>query len=154
MKALTGVTAEAYSDTEITNLRAKHAQYYYEIAAGSPVVGGDAMTGAGEYVDVTRFIDWYTSELQADLADLAIQSNKIPFTDDGISLIEAKVIKRNTAGIKAGGIAASPAPVVEVPLAADVEASDKTARELPGVTTEWTLAGAIHHITVSVTASA
>ncbi len=36
---------------------------------------------------------------------------------------------------------------------ADVSTADKTARELSGVVTEWTLAGAIHHITVSVTAN-
>lgn len=153
MKTLSGVTVESYTDTEQTNMRAKYAHYYYDIG-GRSVVGGDAKTGSGEYVDVTRFIDWYTSELQADLADLAIGINKIPFNNPGIALIAAKVKKRNDAGILAGGIAADPAPTVEVPDVNDVSTSDKTARELSGVTTEWTLAGAIHHITVSVTASA
>lgn len=154
MKALTGVTAETYSDTETDNMTDKHAHWYYEIASNSPVVGGEAKTGAGEFVDVTRFIDWYTSELQADLADMAIQNDKIPFTNDGIGLIQAKVEKRNQAGIKAGGIASDPAPIVTVPDISEVSASDKAARELSGVETEWTLAGAIHHITVNVTASA
>lgn len=152
MKTLAGVTVETYTDTEITNMRAKYAHYYYDIG-GRSVVGGDAKTGSGEYVDVTRFIDWYTSELQADLADLAIGINKIPFTNAGIALVAAKVKKRNQAGILAGGIADSPAPTVEVPDVSDVTTADKTARELSGVTTEWTLAGAIHHITVTVTAS-
>lgn len=154
MKELAGVTAEAYSDNEQTNMQDKNAHFYYEIAAGSPVVGGDATTGSGEYVDVTRFIDWYKSELQADLADMAINSNKIPFTNEGIALVQAKVEKRNAAGIKAGGIASNPAPVVTVPDISEVSSSDKAARELSGVTSTWTLAGAIHHITVTVTASA
>lgn len=152
MKTLSGVTVEQYSDTEVTNMRAKYAHYYYDIG-GRNVVGGDAKSGSGEYVDVTRGIDWYSSELQADLADLAIGVNKIPFTNAGIALIAAKVKKRNDAGIRVGLIAPDPAPVVEVPDAADVDASDKAARELPDVNTSWTLAGAIHHITVNVTAN-
>lgn len=152
MKSLSGVTVEQYSDTEVTNMRAKYAHFYYDIG-GRNVVGGDAKTGSGEYVDVTRGLDWYQSELQSDLADLAIGVNKIPYTNAGIALIAAKVKKRNDAGIRAGLIAADPAPVVSVPDAADVDSSDKAARELPNVESEWTLAGAIHHITVSVTAN-
>lgn len=152
MKTLAGVTVETYTDTEVTNMRAKYTHFYYDIG-GRNVVGGDAKTGSGEYVDVTRFIDWYTSELQADLADLAIGINKIPYTNAGIALVAAKVKKRNAAGILAGGIADTPVPTVEVPDVGDVTTADKQARELSGVTTEWTLAGAIHHITVSVTAS-
>lgn len=152
MKTLSGPTVEQYSDTEVTNMEAKYAHYYYDIG-GRNVVGGDAKTGSGEYVDVTRGIDWYSSELQADLADLAIGVNKVPFTNAGIALIAAKVKKRNDAGIRAGLIAPDPAPVVEVPDIADVSAANKAARELPDVNTQWTLAGAIHHITVNVTAN-
>lgn len=152
MKTLSGVTVEQYSDTEVTNMKAKYAHFYYDIG-GRNVVGGDAKSGSGEYVDVTRGIDWYSSELQADLADLAIGVNKIPFTNAGIALIAAKVKKRNDAGIRVGLIAPDPAPVVEVPDVADVLTADKTARTLPDVNSQWTLAGAIHHITVNVTAN-
>lgn len=152
MKTLTGVTAETYTDTEITNMKARYAHYYYDLG-GLSVVGGDAKTGAGEYVDRTRGIDWYTSELQADLADMLLGSAKVPFTNPGIDMVEAVVRKRNTAGIKAGLIAADPEPVVTAPDVADVSTANKTARTLTDVVTEWTLAGAIHHITVTVTAS-
>lgn len=152
MKTLSGVTVESFTDTEVTNMRAKYAHYYYDIG-GRNVVGGDAKTASGEYVDVTRFIDWYTAELQAKLANLAIGVNKIPFTDDGIALVEAKIRQQNDEGIAAGGIAASPAPEITVPEAADISSEDKADRELDGVVTEWTLAGAVHHITVTVTAN-
>lgn len=152
MKTLAGVTVEPYTDTETTNLKAKFCHYYYDIG-GRGVVGGDAKDAAGEYVDVVRFLDWYQSELQADLADLAIGLDKIPFTNQGIDLIEAKVTKRNAAGIAAGGIAPDPAPTVTAPDILDVSTADKQARELEGVVTEWTLAGAVHHIDVKVTAN-
>ena len=152
MKTLSGPTVEQYSDTEVTNMRAKYAHYYYDIG-GRNVVGGDAKTGSGEYVDVTRGLDWYQSELQGDLADLAIGVNKIPFTNAGISLVEAKVRKMNDRGIRAGLISPDVDPIVSVPDSADVSSADKAARELPDVESEWTVAGAVHHITVSVTAN-
>jgi hypothetical protein len=152
MKTLAGVTVESYTDTEITNMRDKYAHFYYDIG-GRNVVGGDAKTGSGEYVDVTRFLDWYTSELQAKLANLVIGSDKIPFTNPGIDAVEAKVTAQNLAGIRAGGIAADPAPTVTAPDVNDISSEDKADRELAGVESEFTLAGAIHHITVRVTAN-
>jgi hypothetical protein len=152
MKTLSGVTVEEYSDTEVTNMKDKYAHFYYDIG-GRNVVGGDAKTASGEYVDVTRFIDWYSSELQADLADMVIASNKIPYTNVGIEMVKAKVRKRNRLGIEAGGIAEFPEPTISVPDVEDVADADKSSRTLNDVETEWTLAGAIHLINVSVKAS-
>jgi hypothetical protein len=152
MKTLSGVTVETFTDTEITNMRAKYAHYYYSVG-GKNVVGGDAKMGANDYVDVTRFVDWYTSELQAKLANLLLQNNKIPFTNAGIDMVVAQVAAQNVAGIKAGGIAEG-TDIITAPDISEISVADKQSRELGGVVTEWTLAGAIHHITVSVTASA
>lgn len=152
MKPLTGVTKESYTDTEQTNMKGKFAHFYFDIG-GVGVVGGDAKSGSGEFIDVVRGLDWYTSELQAKLANLAIGLNKIPFTNAGIDLVEAKVRQQNAAGITAGLISPDPAPVVTAPDVTDISTEDKQDRELSGVNTTWTLAGAIHHITVNVTAN-
>lgn len=152
MKTLAGVTVQTYSETEADNLTDGYAHFYADMG-GVNVVHGDAKTGSGEYVDTIRGLDWYTSELQAKLANLAIGLPKIPYTNPGIDGIEAKVEAQNAEGIRRGFIAADPAPVVITPDAADVSTEDKLARELEGVETEFTLAGAVHHITVRVTAN-
>lgn len=152
MKELSGPTVESYTDTELTNMRDKYAHFLYDLG-GNNVVGGDAKTGSGEFVDVTRGLDWYESELQADLVDLVVGAKKIPYTNAGIALVQAKIEKRNAAGVARGLISPDPAPTVTVPDIADVSTADKAARELSGVSSEFTLAGAIHHITVSVTAN-
>lgn len=158
MKSLAGVSAKNYTATEIANLKAKNASWYYGIGAANtnsttPVIGGNAVDAAGEYIDVVRFIDWFTANLQGDLADMVIQAMKIPFTNPGIDAVESKVRARIDAGIAAGGIAANPVPVVTAPDVSDVTSADKTARNLEGVNAQFTLAGAIHHITVNVTAN-
>jgi hypothetical protein len=153
MKTLSGVTTETYTSTEKTNMLAKNAHFYYSVG-GRGVVGGKAMTAEGEFIDVTRGLDWYSSELQADLADMVIGSDKVPYTNVGIDKVEAKVRAMNQRGIRAGLISPDPEPIVTAPDVADVSASDKQTRTLNNVETEWTLAGAIHHINVRVTASA
>ena len=152
MKTIAGVTVESFTSTETTNLKAKFAHFYYDIG-GRNVVGGDAKTSSGEYIDTVRGLDWYESELQVKLANLEIDNDKIPYTKEGFALVEAKIRQQNDEGIAAGLIAADPEPTIELPAIEDVSTEDKLDRELAGVITEWTLAGAIHHITVRVRAN-
>ena len=53
-----------------------------------------------------------------------------------------------------GILAADPAFTVTAPAVADVSAGDKTARTLPDVDFDATLAGAIHKVEISGTVSA
>lgn len=152
LKTLAGVTVKEYSTTHETNLLAKYANWYADLA-GTNVVQGDGKVSANEYIDVVRFRDWYEARLQERCANAMIQSEKIPFTDEGIAVFETIIKALNDEGIEAGGIARSPAPTITVPQVADVSTTDKQARWLRGVKSFWTLAGAIHKISITVTAS-
>lgn len=152
LKTLSGVTAKTFTDTQITYLEGKNAAYYYTLG-GINVVGGKAMVGYGEYVDVVRFRDWWQARTQERLANLLIGANKVPFTDAGIAQVEAEIRAQNSEGIAAGGIANDPAPTVIVPKASSVSAANKSARLLTPIFTTWTLAGAIHKIAVTATVS-
>jgi len=156
MKSLAGVTAKKYTSTFVTNITAKYCNYYSNIggANGKPVIQGDGKVSANEYIDVVRFRDWYKANLQTDVVNLEIAKEKIPFTDPGVTAIEAIVRALNTKGINQGGIASTPKPTVTAPLVADVSTADKTARHLPGVESDWTLAGAINNLAVKVAVSA
>jgi hypothetical protein len=149
MKTLSGVTPVVFTDTQITNMEAKYCNYYYTLG-GVNVVGGKGKVSSGEYIDVIRGLDAYTADVQEGLVDLELNNEKIPFTDEGIALIEALLRQKNKKWIKAKLIAASPAPTITVPLAADVDSDDKAARDLTGVSTSWTLAGAINKVAVTV----
>jgi hypothetical protein len=152
MKTLAGVTVKEYSDTQTTNMTDKFVNWYADFG-GANVVQGEGKVAADEYIDVIRFRDWYKARLQERGANLIIQAEKIPFTDAGIAIFETMIKGLNTEGIRVGGIASDPAPVVIVPLAADVSTADKAARWLRGVSTTWELAGAIHKLSVTVQAT-
>lgn len=153
LKTLVGVTVKTYSDTQTTNMTDKHVNWYADLG-GANVVQGEGKVAANEYIDVIRFRDWYSARLQERGANLLIQAEKIPFTDAGIAVIEAMIKGLNQEGIRAGGIASDPAPVVIVPKAADISTADKQARWLRGVKSTWELAGAIHKLSVTVQATA
>lgn len=165
LKTLAGLTTGwgnglQYSASQLANLCAppggsggSNANYYY-LLAGLNVVGGQGMVAAGEFIDVVRFIDWWVAQVGQGEANLLIQNEKIPYTDQGIGLVQAVVAAANEAGIAAGGIDPGsppgiPPPSVTVPTAGSVSPSNRATRQLNNVNTSWTLAGAINKLTVN-----
>lgn len=149
---LTGMTADTLTPTEIGVLQAANCNFY--TTYGSTAIPAEGKTAKGEWIDVVRFIGWFETNLQADLFDLHnnIAPEKIPYTDDGIAMDETTIRGRIKNGIKVGGIAADPAPIVTVPKVKDVSSADKLARLLR-CTFSFTLAGAIHNLIVNGTVS-
>jgi hypothetical protein len=146
-KTLAGVPADNLSTASIHAVEGKNGNVYTPVAGlNLTQFGTDA---AGEFLDIPRFIDWLTNQIQIQLLALLSNSNKIPFTDSGIEAVRAVIGSVLQAGIDAGGLAATPAPFVSVPKAAAVDPINKAARNLPNVTFRATLAGAINKIQIS-----
>lgn len=148
MKTLSGPTPANLTATQIVNVEAKRGNFYYVIGSVN-AIGGGGLVSDNEYIDVIRFRDWWVARVSERLVNLELSLNKIPYTDDGVALIEAEVRAQNQEGILAGGIAPSPKPTVTAPLVASVPSSDKQSRTLNNVNTTWTLAGAINKINVN-----
>ncbi len=163
LKTLSGVTAgwgngQQYTATQIQNLKDRRANFYY-ILAGVSLIGGDGKVAANEYIDVVRGRDWWVARVGERLANLLIQNEKIPYTDDGIGLVEAEVRAQNDEGIEAklinpGSPPGIPAPTVSVPKSGAVSTADRQARTLNNVNTSWVLAGAINFLQVNATITA
>lgn len=150
-KQLTGVTAAVLTSTHRTNLDAKNANYFYEIA-GLSITRNGKMAG-GDFIDVTRFLHWYKARLSERIISRMVQLDKIAYTDAGVAVLESEVRAQNLDGIAAGGIAEDPAPTVTVPRVADAADADKAARILRNIRFSFTLAGAIHKTVVQGTVS-
>jgi hypothetical protein len=133
--------------TQRTNLTAKNGNGYESVASVN--ITFDGKTSDGDYLDVQRSLDWLEAEMQAEVFIALAGSAKVPFTDEGVATIEAAVRSVVNRTVARGIFAASPAPTVTVPDVADVSAANKTARTLPDVKFDGTLAGAIHKTTVT-----
>jgi hypothetical protein len=150
-KTLSGVTVPPFTDTAIANVKAKNGNAYQSIGGVSIVA--DGKVASGEYIDVIQFIDWVYSQMTENIYALLVAAKKVPLTDAGIAQIEKEIRAVLDAGIKAGGFAADPAPVITVPRASALTSADKSARRVTGITFSATLAGAIHLVSISGTVS-
>jgi hypothetical protein len=98
----------------------------------------------GEYIDVVRFIDWNNIRMQEAQAFTILSSEKIGYTDAGVSTLLAQVSKVLDIGVAAGGWTSDPYPTCTAQLVATVPVLDRAARAYNGISWEATLAGAIH----------
>lgn len=146
-KTLAGVPVYTLSATQRTNATGKGCNVYERIAGNNMTAEG--VTASGEFIDITRFVDFIVARIKENVFFRLKNLNKVPFTDSGIALIESEVRGVIQLGIRSGGFAADPAPIITVPLAADVSALDKANRLLPDIRFSATLAGAIHAIEIS-----
>lgn len=151
-KTLAGVAVYTLSPTERGYVVGKNANVYERIAGNN--MTSEGTMASGEFIDTERFIDFITARIKEDVFLVLKNADKVPFTDNGIAMIETAIRGVLALGVNNGGFSADPAPTVTVPLASEVSSGNKADRLLPDVEFSGTLAGAIHstqiHGTVSV----
>lgn len=145
-KTLAGVAPVALTATHRTNLVDRRASSYETVAGVNITFGGQVGSTTTGYLDVRRDLDWLQDDMTKAVFGTIVGQDKVPFTDAGIALIESDVRASLTRATTRGILAASPAFVVTVPAAADVDTANKSARNLPNVKFSGTLAGAIHKV--------
>ena len=150
-KMLASISTSDLSGTQESNAFAKQCNTY-------EYVGGVGITqrgtvAAGEYIDIIRGVDWLTSQIQTNVYNLLVNSPKVPYTDSGITSVEAQIRQALQLGIDNNFIASSPPYQIFVPTAASVSSNDKANRILRNVKFQATLAGAIQAIQINGTVS-
>lgn len=138
-KTIRNVVADTYLEGEEVNLDAKNANYYTNKAGLDITINGKNVSG--EYIDVMRFIDFLTARMGEKVFGTIAASDKVPFTDAGIAIIESDMRSVLELGIRVGGISEF---TVTVPKAVNISAADKAARVLRGMNFTAKLTGAIH----------
>lgn len=145
-KTLSGFTVSRLSDTESKNIQAKNGNTYETVGGLNTTIGGKMF--GGEWIDVMVFVDWLEQRMKERLWFRMANSKKIPYTSAGAAIIEAEIRAQLNDGIRAGGLADSPAPIVTVPDVLSVAANLRAQRIFEGITFEARLAGAIHFVKI------
>lgn len=146
-KTLPGVVASKYVGAEEQNIWAKNGNTYTQSAGVNAFHRGTV--ASGEFIDVVRFRAWLDAELKIRVYALLLNSPKVPYTDAGIDSIVSVIYSVLSDGIRLGGLANDPAPVVTAPKALEVDSLTRGQRILPDV--EWSarLAGAVHEVNIN-----
>lgn len=145
-KSLAGIAPDRLTANQSANARNNNLITYENIGGVNVTTSGK--TCGGEYIDVMVGISWTRSRMQEGIWFVLANSQKIPYTQAGISQIETQVRKVLAEGIRNGLYTDNPAPVVIVPDAATVDANLRASRTLDAITFEARLAGAIEKVII------
>lgn len=148
-KTLSGFPVSVLSDTESTNIKTKNGSTYESVGGRNTTIG--AKMFGGEWIDVMVFVDWLEARMKERLWFRLSNSKKIPYTAAGSAIIEAEIRAQLNDGIRAGGLADSPAPVVRMPDVLSVAPNLRAQRIYEGIEFEARLAGAIHFVKIQGT---
>ena len=154
-KQLSGVKPSEFSGAFENSLEAGNTNYFTRLANKNGIMPGK--TKAGEWIDIIRFRDWLENDMQFRVLNLLLTNKKIPYTDEGIGLVQNQMIASLKAGRAAGGVAPDeydedggviPGFATSAPLAASLTQSQKASRTLANCRFTARLAGAIHIIKI------
>lgn len=155
LKKLAGVTTDGLTETQYNAITKKNGNTFERFRNISITQNGKV--AAGEWIDVIRFRDWLQEEITVNVFNLLINRDKVPYTDEGIALIEARIRQALELGQQRGGIAPTEYDedgnenlgfTVEVPLSSNISANQKASRVLTDVKFTARLAGAIHVVEI------
>lgn len=155
-KKLAGVTTDPLTETQYIAITKKNGNTFERFRNISITQNGKV--AAGEWIDVIRFRDWLQEEITVNVFNALVNSDKIPYTDEGIAIIEAQIRQALELGTRRGGIA----PIeydedgnqnfgytINVPLSSSISANQKATRVLQDVSFTARLAGAIHVVEIT-----
>ena len=144
-KSLIGIRNNKLTTNQISSIEDKNANYNVLLAGRDVVLNGK--TSSGEYIDIVQGLDWLVNQMQMQIANVLLLNSKIPYTNQGIAIIESMV--RNSINSAADrDIVDRESIKVTVPNVRDISQQDKQDRRLPDVKFEARLAGAIHKVSI------
>ena len=155
-KNVSGITAVTLTSGERTLALGKECNIYTETSGVNMFEEGVVVSG--EYIDIIRGIDWLEATIQETIFSELVNVDKIPYTDEGVSVVEGLLRKALQEGQQVGLIANSGLTdsndndvgfIITIPLVADISDQDKIARTLPDIEFTAILAGAIHKIEIA-----
>lgn len=144
--SLSGITPDVLTGTEQANLNGKNVNHYTTVGGVGIVQKGKM--ASGQWIDVTRFLDWFTARVQEGIYALLVSVEKVPYTDGGVTSLEAIVRAKIEEGIRVGGISREDGYTVTSLKVADVDPQLRNDRIFPDIEFEFRLAGAIGEVTV------
>lgn len=145
-KAIPHTTVSDVTEAEYRVLKENHINVALEKFSDVVIDGGD--TAGGEKIDIVLSEFWLKLEMENDLAELKKKTPKIPYTDQGISLLIDVANNRLQEAVERGIVADYEVSYVALE---DTKQADRANRDYSGVAWEARLTGAIRTGTINGT---
>lgn len=149
-QTLTGVTPSAESNANITALLDAGVNVY--VNYGNFVATKNARTTATDpsYIDQIVAMDYLRINIEQDILNLILNSDKIPYTDAGMKIVESVVLSRLNDAIANNILDAAVRPTATAASVTTVSDTQKAERLAPTITATGRLAGAINQFLINV----
>jgi hypothetical protein len=152
-KQLANVVAAGYTPSDVALIETNKGNTY--IKEGGVNITSNSLTTSGDYIDIIQSTYYLKSRMSENVFNLLVQSDKVPFTNNGIALILAAVEATLKDGFNNGIIAedadGKPMFVINAPNREEISVNDRANRTLPGITWEATIAGAVEKVKIGGT---
>lgn len=150
-----GVTPSDYSDTELKAIHDLNGIAIVEKAGD--IVTSEGTVRSGEYADIIDSKDYVIQNISYNVQKVFNTNKKVPYTNNGIALLEAATLEALADGFANGMIASTdddtPDYSVSFALRSQTTETDRAARDYPYGQFSFGLAGAIHTATINGTIS-
>jgi hypothetical protein len=157
-KQLVGISPDAFTSNQRTILigtpgvtTGKGVNIYETV--GGVNITEEGWTCGGQFIDITVFVDWLQSTMQTNIFSLLVQNPKIPYTDQGVTVVENAVRQTLKQGSDDGGNGGidHTSIIVSTEAVADIPANTRAQRILPSgaVTFSCRLTGAFHFVYIN-----
>jgi Protein of unknown function (DUF3383) len=150
-KTLAGVTVDNLSDAQIHQIENDNGNVYTAVAGVNITQFG--VLPSGQWIDVQRGLDWFAATMQTNIFGVLANNSKIPYTDAGMDVLRSTILGVFQTAINNGFLAATPAPILNIPLVANQSPTDRGARRVNNITFSANLAGAVNKLVISGTVS-
>lgn len=156
-KTLSGVTGDTLTSTQqailignpIADVEGKNVNIYQNVGGRNITEMGTM--ASGRFIDIQITLDWLQSNIQSSIYGLLQTSGKVPYTDQGVSMLMQVVRSVLDQGVLNGAINGKSAayPItVTAPNVDTVSAAKRSARISPPISFSCLLQGAIHAVPV------
>lgn len=103
-KQMPGVTAEYLTENQAATLDAKYVNYFAAYQNGASIIQQGVMVN-GNFIDSRINADWQANYAQTNLFNLYTTQNKVPQTDEGVTLQKANLTASLQQGVTNGYLA-------------------------------------------------
>jgi hypothetical protein len=149
-KTLAGIEVTTLTDTQKSMIagdgetHGDGGNHYTRIGGVNITRWGKAFSG--QYIDVTRDIDYLEARLKEDVFAKLANLPKVPYTNAGIAIITGTMQARLDKSVEEGILSRDTPPKVYAPALSVIATNSRASRLLPDIEFDGVLQGAIHKV--------
>ena len=147
---LVGTLTTSETTTQVETWLTADLNVYVRVGNIDMTLEGTTLGTTKTYIDQVQAQDWLKINIQTDILNLLNSEDKIPFTDGGVKILEAAILKVLRTGQTLNILDQTTRVTASAPSVTTLTPAQRTSRVAPTITATGRLSGAINKIIINV----